>query len=75
MTHVLDLYAQRTMDAAAPPKPLPDDPKPPHKTPSIAEDAPECEDYVEIYRLMRSKMMQSVCKEVGCPNFRRCWGK
>jgi lipoic acid synthetase len=35
--------------------------------------APAGENYVELKRLMRSKMLHTVCEEARCPNIGECW--
>lgn len=35
--------------------------------------APAGENYIELKRLMRSKMLHTVCEEARCPNIGECW--
>lgn len=53
----------------------PDPAHPRRRPPWIKVRAPSSEGYKEVYELMRSKQLNTVCEEAQCPNIAECWGK
>jgi lipoic acid synthetase len=52
------------------------DPKHPRRRPPwIKVRAPSGETYDNVYGLMRSKTLHTVCEEAMCPNIGECWGR
>ena len=53
----------------------PDPAHPRRRPPWIKVRAPSSEGYREVFELMRSKKLNTVCEEAQCPNIAECWGK